>query len=129
MSLRSEVIRIFNELVAGGKKITELPDADTLVGGELLEIVQDGTNRKTTAQTVANLGSGGGGGSAAFTVWEWASHSNLPPTATAPGQAWITEGDYVDDDFVITDGSELIAKTGSSNSVDPDPAVSEFWIR
>ncbi len=129
MSLRSEVIRIFNELVAGGKKITELPEANSLAGGELIEIVQGGTNKKTTAQSVANLGGGGGGGSATFTVWEWSAHSNLAPTATAPGQAWVTQGEYVDDEFVILDGSQLIAKTGSSNSVEPDPSVCEFWIR
>lgn len=129
MSLRSEVIRIFNELVAAGKKITELPAADPLSGSELLEIVQDGDNRKVSAQTIANLGGGGGGGGAAFTIWVWASHANQAPTATAEGQAWVTSGTYDVSGFLITDGSLLIAKSATSNSVDPDPSVSEFWIK
>lgn len=59
MSLRSEIIRIFNELAGAGKKITQLPLADTpLTGTELLEIVQDGVNKKITAP---NLSSGGTG--------------------------------------------------------------------
>lgn len=59
MSLRSEVIRIFNELVGAGKKISQLPLAATpLTGTELLEIVQDGVNKGVTA---SNLSSGGTG--------------------------------------------------------------------
>lgn len=59
MSLRSEIIRIFNELAGAGKKITQLPLADTpLTGTELLEIVQDGVNKRITAP---NLSSGGTG--------------------------------------------------------------------
>ncbi len=32
------------------KKISELPAANALVGGELVEVVQDGVNRRTTAE-------------------------------------------------------------------------------
>lgn len=47
MNLRSEVVRIFNELLGDGKKITQLPDADLpLTGSEYVEIVQDGINKK-----------------------------------------------------------------------------------
>lgn len=60
MSLRSEVIRIFNELIGSSKKISELDSASTpLAGTELVEIVQGGVNKKVAA---SNLGSGGGGG-------------------------------------------------------------------
>jgi len=56
MSLRSEIVRIINELLAGSKKITDLTDATTpLSGTELLEVVQDGFNRKVAA---ANLSGG-----------------------------------------------------------------------
>lgn len=59
MSLRSEVVRIFNELISNGKKISELPDATTPLGGtELVEIVQGGSNKKVAA---SNFGGGGGG--------------------------------------------------------------------
>lgn len=62
MSLRSEVIRIYNELIAGAKKISGLTAAGALDGSELVEIVQNGTNVKTTTQDIADLGGGGGGG-------------------------------------------------------------------
>lgn len=56
MSLRSEIIRIVNELLSGSKKITELPAATTpLDGTELIEVVQNGFNKKVAA---ANLSGG-----------------------------------------------------------------------
>lgn len=55
MSLRSEIVRVFNELLAGSKKITELTTADPLSGLEYVEIVQDGINKKVAA---ANLSGG-----------------------------------------------------------------------
>ena len=57
MSLRSEIIRIVQEFIRGGKKISELPTASTITGVELIEIVQDGENRKAT---IDDLPSGGG---------------------------------------------------------------------
>lgn len=59
MSLRSEVIKVLNEIFTNSKKISELPVATTPVGTELVEIVQGGVNKQTT---VADLGGGGGGG-------------------------------------------------------------------
>lgn len=44
------------------KKISELGAAAALVGDELVEIVQGGANVQTTAQDIANLSGGGGGG-------------------------------------------------------------------
>jgi hypothetical protein len=40
------------------KKISELPNAAALTGSELAEIVQSGANVQTTAQAIADLGSG-----------------------------------------------------------------------
>lgn len=57
MSLRSEIIKVLNEVLAGSKKISELPAAGSIVGPELVEIVQDGVNKQTTASA---LSSGGG---------------------------------------------------------------------
>lgn len=49
MSFRSEVVRIFNELLAQGKKITLLTSASVpLQGDELFELVQSGVNKKAT---------------------------------------------------------------------------------
>lgn len=38
------------------KKISELATASALTGTELVELVQGGANKKTTAQEIANLG-------------------------------------------------------------------------
>lgn len=56
MSVRSEVIRIYNELIAGAKKISALPAAGALTGSELVEGVQGGANVKMTTQGIADLG-------------------------------------------------------------------------
>lgn len=61
MSLRSEVIRIFNELLGNSKKISELPAASALTGSEQVELNQAGSSVRTTAQDIADLGGGGGG--------------------------------------------------------------------
>lgn len=55
MSLRSEVIRIFNELLGNSRKISELPAAYALAGTEQVEVNQSGTSARTTAQAIANL--------------------------------------------------------------------------
>lgn len=61
MSLRSEVIRIVNELLGNSKKVSELPSASALTGTEQVEVNQAGTSARTTTQDIANLGGGGGG--------------------------------------------------------------------
>ena len=65
MSLRSEIVRVVNEVLAGSKKISELPLAGTIVGTELLEIVQNGQNVKTP---VSSIGGGGGGSGNAIDI-------------------------------------------------------------
>lgn len=62
MSVRSEVIKVLNEVLADSKKISELDPSAALSGTELVEIVQAGVNVQTTTQAIANLGGGGGGG-------------------------------------------------------------------
>lgn len=61
MSLRSEVIRIVNELLGNSRKISELPAASALTGTEQVELNQGGASVRTTTQDIADLGSGGGG--------------------------------------------------------------------
>lgn len=46
----------------GRKKFTELPAADALTGVEIVAVVQDGVSKQTTAQDIADLAPGGGGG-------------------------------------------------------------------
>ncbi len=58
MSIRSEVVRIFNELLALSKKISALPSAGAITGSELIEVVQNGANVKTTISAVASGGAG-----------------------------------------------------------------------
>jgi hypothetical protein len=58
MSVRSEVIRIFNELIGQAKKISDLPAAGSVDGADLVEISQGGVSKKATA---AQIGSGGSG--------------------------------------------------------------------
>lgn len=66
MSLRSEVIRIVNELIGNSKKISELPAATTpLTGTELMEVVQGGISKRVAKSDVS---SGGGGGGDALTT-------------------------------------------------------------
>ena len=60
MSLRTEIIRVLNDLVIFGKKITGLPDGGTMDGTELFESVQNGVSVKLTAQQIADLASTGG---------------------------------------------------------------------
>lgn len=82
MSLRSEVVRIFNELLAQGRKITQLQDAGALTGSEYAEIVQDGVNKKVQ---ISNISSSGG----------WSSQGTFDaslgsmPAATAAYQTWL----------------------------------------
>ena len=50
------------------KRISELTSASALAGTEVLPVVQGGTTKKVTAQAIADLASGGGGGAAGFDV-------------------------------------------------------------
>lgn len=75
MSLRSEVIRIMNEILSDSKKITELPVGTAPTGAELVEAVQAGVN---VSLTVSQLGGGGGGGSVVSVTGEFID--NTDPT-------------------------------------------------
>ncbi len=76
MSIRSEVIRILNEVLSGSKKISELPAAGTITGTELVEIVQDGVNKQTTTSEFGNSSTG-----ISLVKWTFASHAGSFPTA------------------------------------------------
>lgn len=59
MSLRSEIIRVLNEILGNSKKISELDAAITpLTGTELVEIVQSGENKRVAVSDVGGGGSG-----------------------------------------------------------------------
>lgn len=58
MSLRSEIIRVLNEVLANSKKISELPAGTTPAGTELIEGVQGGESVKFTISQVSSGGSG-----------------------------------------------------------------------
>lgn len=58
MSVRSEIIRVLNEVLGNSKKISELDAATTpLSGTELIEIVQSGENKQVA---VSDVGGGSG---------------------------------------------------------------------
>lgn len=58
MSVRSEVIRIFNELVGQAKKIVDLPSAPSVAGTDLIEVSIGGTSYKGTVSQISSGGSG-----------------------------------------------------------------------
>lgn len=75
MSLRTEVIKIINQFLANSKKISALTDADPVDGSELVEIVQDGVNKKATVSDLA--------GSASIpTQWDFVSEGGFPVDTT-----------------------------------------------
>lgn len=53
MSVRSEVVRIFNELLGSGKKISDLPVGSAPSGTELIEAVQGGQSVSLTVNQVS----------------------------------------------------------------------------
>lgn len=57
MSLRNDIVRIFNELVSNGKKISDLPEAVSVAGVDLVEISQGGVSKKVAASLLASGGS------------------------------------------------------------------------
>jgi hypothetical protein len=50
------------------RKISDLTSASALSGSEVLPVVQGGTTKKVTAQAIADLASGGGGGSQSIDI-------------------------------------------------------------
>lgn len=94
------------------KKISELIDATTpLSGGEYIELVQAGTNKKVTVSSI----------SAGLWQGSWAFPSGAYPTATAAGQQWYSDDNYDDEDGVfISKDTLLISRavgTGSANFI------------
>lgn len=113
MSLRSEVVRIINEILGNSKKISELPDSDALAGSEYVEVVQDGVNKKATVSQVS-VG--------ASNPWQgpWSFPGSAWPTATQGGQEWYSDGDYLIDDEVIANETLIKSKaagTGRANFI------------
>lgn len=107
MSLRSEVIRIVNELLGNSRKISELPAASALAGTEQVEVNQGGTSARTTTQDIANLGGGGGG----------AVSSVFGRTGAVTGQT----GDY--DVTEITNALQTVTGDGVDNTDPLNPVM------
>lgn len=85
------------------KKISELDPAVTpLVGDELVEIVQDGTNVQATAQDIADLGGGGGS-------------SGPAPSTTQTGTSYTLDIDDANT-YIRLDNAAAIALTVPPNS-------------
>lgn len=114
MSIRSEVVRIFNELLAGAKKITELTVATTpLSGTEKVEIVQGGESRQATTQDIADLGGGGAvssvNGQTGAVVVDLQSAMTQGSSASVAAPVSIVTSTA--DDITLDAGSRLVLKT------------------
>lgn len=99
------------------KKISQLDAVSSLDGTELVEVVQTGTNKKTTTQAIADLGGGGGGG-----ITGTGQVNYLTKIVTVSGSDIVTIGDshafenasYFAVDFGYTAdsiGTQIIAGT------------------
>lgn len=76
------------------KKITELPVANALSGAELIEVVQGGVNKQSTAQDITNLVTSA---RPSFSDWD-ASGDAMPTDSDAVGSGAagaILKGDQV----------------------------------
>lgn len=109
MSLQSEVTRIIRNYFAGSKKITELEDADSPSGAELVEIVQNGVNKKVS---VATLQSGG-------TVIAWGGFISGPPTFPIDSDTqYVASADFSSGGVDVYTGSILFAPAGAADMGD-----------
>lgn len=107
MSLRSEVVRIFNELMGHGKKITELPVGSAPSGTELIEAVQGG---QSVSLTVNQVSSGGVGVTSVVAGTNVTVDNTDPqnPIVSASGGGGAT--DWGDIGGSLTDQTDLIAE-------------------
>jgi hypothetical protein len=95
MSLRSEVIRIFNELIGSSKKISDLPSLPSAVQNtDQFEVARSGTSYRATG---SQLPSGGGGSQDLQSVLEAGS------SATSITTDIVVEG--LEDITIRTDGT------------------------
>lgn len=74
------------------KKISELTAASELTGTELVEVVQSGTNKRTTAQDIADIASGFSEYQGTLTTSQILNANSSPVTlVAAPGAGKIIE--------------------------------------
>lgn len=116
MSLRSEIIKVINQVLAGSKKITELTEVVSTTDDDYIEIVQSGANVKVKK---SNLVTGGGGGAEHWRGGYDASGNTYPTTGGSTGGApqegdiyYLTVGGTLNGD-VWNAGTLLIALTDS----------------
>lgn len=107
MSLRSEVIKIFNQVIAGSKKISALPELVAPGDNDFIEIVQDGVNYKIRK---SNLVVGGGGGSSIDAL----SVSTAAATITLNFQSVVERLFY---GSTASSGNKTIALSNFSNAL------------
>jgi hypothetical protein len=88
------------------KKISELANAGALTGAELIEAVQGGVNVKTTAQAIADLGSGASFFRGAYN----ASGNAYPAAGTGSGTAGAIQAG---DEWYVSVSGQITARTGS----------------
>lgn len=89
MSLRSEIIKVINEIFSGSRKISDLDAAGTLNDADLLEVVQGGVNKKATVSQIST------GSFSALDDWNFATSGPSP-------------GDFPTDQtkiYIVTDDS------------------------
>lgn len=97
------------------KKISQLDAVSSLDGTELVEVVQTGTNKKTTTQAIADLGGGGGG------IGGGGTTNFIPkftPDGTTLGDSAISdlaEGLFIDKTAADSQYINLLAKNTNDN--------------
>lgn len=72
MSLRSEIIKVINEILSNSKKISDLEAVPSIDGAESMEVVKNGVNYKVTVSQIAT------GGATAFGEWNFATSGTNP---------------------------------------------------
>lgn len=88
-------------------KLSELPDASSLAGTDLVQVVSGGVNCKTPLDAL--VAAGGGGGTPGL-IWEW-------------NQTDLTQFDVVEDTTGFTDAVTTWATRFATHAADETPAI------
>lgn len=99
-------------------KISDLANAGALTGGELVEVVQGGVNKQTTAQTIADLSGGGG---------TWGSITGTLSDQTDVQSALDAKAAHTNSATSLTDGA-AITLTATKHTLTSTQAAITFTI-